>query len=282
MDCRRIDLHVHTTASDGSVSPADAVSLAREAGLSAIAVTDHDTVSGYAGAAEAGRTLGIEVIPGIELSTRYEGPLHILGYFIDCENIVLTAALRSNVDDRDARNEKLIALMRSDGICVTYDAMKDRFGDVVGKPHFAEILVENGVCSDVQDAFTRYLGKGMKYWIPRTTVPMERCIEIIKIAGGIPVIAHPFEYKYEKKSLSGLIESCVRAGAAGIECRHSSHTPGQMAYLELLSGEYGLLKTGGSDFHGDPKPDVRIGTGKGLVTVPYSWLEELKKAAGRA
>lgn len=273
----RVDLHIHTTASDGSSSPSETVCRAKGAGLSAIAITDHDTVSGYAEAAEAGKENGIEVIPGIELSTRFDGPFHVLGYFIDCENEELNRVLSQIVEDRDIRNEQIISKMRSDGIGITYDRMKERFGNVIGRPHIAEILVENGICRDVSDAFEHFVGKGMRYWFPRTTIPPERCIELILHAGGIPVIAHPFEYKYRQKSLPELIEFSIDHGAAGIECRHSSHTPGQMAYLELLAGEYGLLKTGGSDYHGDIKPDIKIGTGTGFVSVPSSWLERLKE-----
>lgn len=276
---KRIDLHVHTTASDGTVTPADVVALAKEASLSAIAITDHDTVLGYEEAAQAGEKLGIEVFPGIELSTKYKSAAHVLGYFIDVDNKELKKELKGIVDDRDIRNEKTVALMRQDGISITYDEMKARFGEVVGRPHFAEILVEYGLAEDSADAFRRYVGKGMRYWLPRTTIPIERCIELILTAGGIPVLAHPFEYKYEDKSLAELIEHCMAAGLQGIECRHSSHTPGQMAYLELLADEYGLFKTGGSDFHGTVKPDISLGTGKGLVSVPYTWLEKLKERA---
>lgn len=276
---KRIDLHVHTTASDGTVSPAEVVSRAKTASLSAIAVTDHDTTLGYPEAARAGAELGVEVIPGIELSTKYRRAVHILGYSIDVDNPELKKELKSIVDDRDIRNEKTVALMQRDGIPITYDEMRSRFGVVIGRPHFAEILVEYGLATDSADAFRRYVGKGMRYWLPRTTIPIERCIELILTAGGIPVLAHPFEYKYEENSLAELIEHCIAYGLQGIECRHSSHSPGQMAYLELLADEYGLLKTGGSDFHGDVKPDISLGTGKGLVSVPYRWLEKLKERA---
>lgn len=274
---KRVDLHVHTSASDGADSPEDVVRLASEAGLSAIAITDHDTVGGYDAAAAEALKRGIELIPGIELSTRCSGPVHILGYFIDPANRELQSLLNGIVADRDDRNEKTVALMRQDGIDITYQQMKERFGEVVGRPHFAQILIENGLAASTADAFERFVGKGMKYWLPRTTVPLERCVEIILTAGGIPVLAHPFEYKYESKTLPGLIEFCMTLGVRGIECRHSSHTPGEMAYLERLADEYGLLKTGGSDYHGSVKPEVSLGTGTGLVSVPHDWLEALRK-----
>lgn len=275
---KRVDLHMHTTASDGTAAPSAVVALAKEYSLSAIAVTDHDTVSGIAEACTAGQELGVEVIPGVELSTRYQGPVHILGYFIDPESPELREFLDGIVNDRDIRNEKIVALLRDDGISVTYDGMKARFGDVIGRPHFAELLIEHGLAADTKDAFDRYLAKGQKYWLPRTTIPLEKCVEMILTAGGIPVLAHPFEYKYEEKSLAELIEFCISVGVKGIECRHSSHTPGQMAYLELLAAEYGLLCTGGSDFHGDVKPGIRPGCGSGCVCVPYAWLDALREA----
>ena len=270
---KRVDLHVHTTASDGTFSPAELVSLAKESGLSAVAITDHDTVSGII------TDSVLEVVPGIELSTKYEGPVHILGYYIDPDNRELKDTLQGIVDDRDIRNEKIVNLMRSDGISITYAEMKDRFGDVVGRPHFAEILIENGVVDSPKEAFQQYLSKNQKYWFPRTTVPIDRCISLIVNAGGLAVLAHPFEYSYDKKTLPELIELCIGYGVKGIECRHSSHTPGQMAYLELLADEYGLIKTGGSDFHGSAKPNVRLGSGNGLVSVPYEWLERIKAKA---
>ena len=275
---RRIDLHVHTTASDGTFSPAETVSLAHSLGLSAIAITDHDTVSGYSEAAAEGRKLDIEVIPGIELSTNYKGAVHILGYFIDPAHPELCRELQQIIDERDSRNRRIAARMQDDGINVSYDAMKERFGGSIGRPHFAEILMEHHLASSTADAFRRFLNKGGQYWIPRTLPSLEQCITLIRAAGGIPVLAHPFEYTYQQKSLPELIEVCMGFGLQGIECRHSIHDTGQMVYLEHLADEYGLLKTGGSDFHGEVKPDIRLGCGKGLLSVPEIWLDELKRA----
>ncbi len=259
------------------MTPSEVVSEALNLHLSAIAITDHDTVSGIPEAmAAAGNSL--EIIPGIEFNTKYHGPVHILGYFINPQNNALLSLLDNIVRDRDVRNEQIIAAMQKDGIDVHYAAMKARFGEVIGRPHLATILVENGIANDVRDAFSNYIGKGMKYWFPRTTVPMEDCIRTIRDAGGIPVLAHPFEYDYSEKSLCELIELCIGFGLEGIECRHSSHTPGQMMYLEQLAAEYGLVKTGGSDFHGSVKKNIQLGTGSGLVSVPESWLEPLKSA----
>ena len=276
-----IDLHIHTTESDGTCTPTEVVTLAKEKNLAAIAITDHDGIGGYKEAAEAGEKLGVEVVPGIEISTKFFAPdrgfaVHILGYYIDVDSPELTPVLEWVVKDRDDRNRRMVELMRADGLPITYEYMHKRFGDVVGRPHFAEYLVEQGVASSIQDAFDRYVDKGRKYWLPRHFLSIERSIEIIKLAGGIPVLAHPFQYKLDDRGLRELIEHCVKSGLRGMECRYSGYTEEQSAYLEALADEYKLLKTGGSDFHGIHKPTISIGTGKGTLSVPYEFLEKLK------
>ena len=270
----RIDLHIHTSASDGADTTDKIIADSINLGLKAIAITDHDTVSGIPSSLPS----GIELVPGLEFSTKYMTKTHILGYFIDLDNKPLKDALQSIVDARDIRNEQIAAAMRSDGIQITYSEMKDRFGDVVGRPHFGEILMEEGICSSIAEAFDKYLNRGEKYWFKMKTLALEDAISLIVNAGGVAVLAHPFEYSFEKNSLSELIEYCINLGLKGIECRHSSHTPGQMAYLESIASEYGLYKTGGSDYHGNIKPDISLGSGKGFMSVPYEWLEILKSA----
>lgn len=274
---KRIDLHVHTTHSDGTLTPAETVSLASSLGLAAIAITDHDNISGYPEAKQKGDQLGVEVISGIELSTAYKGSVHLLGYCMDPSHPDLCQTVQEIIEERDIRNRKIVSLMQKDHIPVSYEEMQHRFGEAIGRPHFARILMDYSLASSVTDAFRNLLSRGQHYWVPRKTLDLPRCIQLILKAGGIPVLAHPFEYKYEEKSLPELIETCIDAGLQGIECRHSSHTPGQMAYLERLADEYGLVKTGGSDFHGTIKPDIQLGSGKGLVSVPSFWLDELKK-----
>lgn len=279
---RAIDLHVHTTASDGTLTGGEAVSLAAASGLSAIAITDHDTVSGYAEAAQAGKKLGVEVIPGIEISTKYGGAVHILGYYIDPDSEKLRPVLDWVIHDRDARNRKMAELMAADGIPVSYDEMRARFGEVIGRPHFAEVLVELGLASGVQDAFDRYVEKGQKYWLPRNFLSIERSIEIIKEAGGVPVLAHPFQYKRDDAGLRELIEHCMAHGLRGIECRYTGYDAQMVGYLEQLADEYGLVKTGGSDFHGENKPHISLGHGlHGELDVPMPFLDALKEEIGK-
>ena len=277
----RIDLHVHTTASDGTESPSAVVALAKQSGLSAIAVTDHDCVSGYREALEAGNALGVEVVPGIEISTKYGGAVHILGYFVDPESEHLQPVLEWIVKDRDLRNRRMAEMMRADGIDVDYDEMKQRFGDVVGRPHFARILVESGKAESIKDAFDKYVEKGKKYWLPRNFIDIESSIQIILDAGGVPVLAHPFQYKRDDAGLRELIQHCMECGLRGMECRYSGYTPEQENYLEALAEEYSLIRTGGSDFHGSNKPHIQLGSGTGGLDVPYEFLSGLKDAAGK-
>lgn len=278
----QIDLHIHSTASDGTCTPAEIAALAARQGLAAVALTDHDTVLGYPELARAAAALGLETVPGIEISTKYGGAVHILGYYIDPHSPALEPVLNWVVRDRDERNEKMCALMAADGLPVSYADMKKRFGEVIGRPHFADLLVELGLASSVRDAFDRYVEKGQRYYVPRTILPIEHAIEIIRLSGGVPVLAHPFQYKRDDTGLRELLECCMALGLKGMECRYSGYTPEQSAYLEALAAEYHLVKTGGSDFHGSNKPHITLGTGiENNLSVPLEWLEQLKALAGK-
>ena len=273
---REIDLHIHTTSSDGTCTPREAVKRASVLGLRAIAITDHDTISGHREAITAGKEFGVEVVPGIEVSTKYGAAVHILGYYI--ERLVPTLA--EMINDRDIRNEKIASLMEADGLPVSYMEMKKRFGEAIGRPHFGRILVELGLAESVSDAFCRYLGKDKRYFVPRRIVDLDSSVEAIAHSGGVPVLAHPFQYKKNDAELRELIERCVAHGLRGIECRYSGYDAQQVAYLERLAEEYSLLKTGGSDFHGEYKPLINLGTGiAGELNVPYTWLESLREEA---
>ncbi len=277
-----IDLHVHTSASDGTTAPGDIAAAAARAGLSAIAITDHDTVDGYLEAVSSVSGSEVEIIPGIEISTRFNASVHILGYYIDPASEHLLPVLNWVIQDRDARNEKICAMMQRDGIRVDYAEMKERAGGgVIGRPHFAEILMKAGLAKDITDAFERFLNKGRRYWIARNFVPIEDSIRIILRSGGIPVLAHPFQYRLDEEELRDLIEHCLDYGLMGMECRYSGYTPQQSAYLEGLAKEYSLIRTGGSDFHGDRKPHIQLGTGTGDLYVPYDFLEEVRSAVIR-
>ena len=255
----RIDLHIHTTASDGTFTPEEVVREASRIGLAAVAITDHDTAAGYARAAAEGENCGLEVVPGIEISTKFRSAVHILGYYIDAQSPALGEVLDWMHRDREERNVKLCAMLRESGVDIDIERMHARFGDLVGRPHFAEIMIENGMAR-----------------VPRQFLPIERSIEIIREAGGTAVLAHPFQYRLDDAGLRELIEHCMESGLEGMECRYSGYDAAQTAYLEALAAEYGLVRTGGSDFHGAIKGEIRLGEGKGGLNVPYAFLEELR------
>lgn len=275
---REIDLHIHTTESDGTETPREVVRLAKALGLRAVAVTDHDTAAGWPEAAAEGERLGVEVVPGIEISTTFRGPVHILGYYIDPHSAELEPVLDWVLHDRDARNRKMAEHMAADGLPVDYDAMRERFGAAIGRPHFAELLVELGLAESVKDAFDRYVEKGQRYYEPRHFLSLERSIAIIRRSGGVPVLAHPFQYRLDDAGLRELIAYAKDCGLEGMECRYSGYDEGQTAYLLALAAEYGLCPTGGSDFHGAVKPHIALGTGiGGTLAVPYACLEGIRE-----
>ena len=271
---KRIDLHVHTTASDGTMSPAEAVAHARLLGIDAIAVTDHDTPFGIPEALDAGSALGVEVVPGIEVSVDWFGRgVHVLGYFIDPAAPSLRHLLNWVVAERRRRNEAMAAAMRADGIGVTVDELvKSSPDSVIGRPHFAAALVKLGYADDVNDAFRRYLNRGQRYYRQRTYIPLRQAMDVILDAGGKPVMAHPLQYKLPEDELLTLVGTLRDAGAVGMECLYSQYEPGQSEYLMGLAANFGLAVTGGSDFHGSRKP-IEMGT----PAVPYELLERLKE-----
>lgn len=272
---QHIDLHVHTTASDGTLTPSEAVFHARSLGLSAIAVTDHDTCEGVAEAVRAGAECGIEVVPGIEVSVEWHGEgVHLLGYFIDPDSAAMQTLLRWVIDERARRNRIIAEAMRADGIPVSIEEMERRWpGSVVGRPHFAAALTELGLAKNVSDAFDRYLSIGRKYFRRREYIPLHDAFDVIRGAGGKPVFAHPLQYRLEEPALLSLTRTLADAGAVGMECIYSGYTAEQTEYLTGLAANFGLCVTGGSDFHGARKPQIRMGE----PAVPYALLRNLKE-----
>lgn len=270
---KRIDLHNHTTASDGTFTPAEAVCNARDLGLAAIAITDHDTPAGIPAALEAGERCGVEVVPGIEVSVDYEGRgIHILGYFIDPAAPSLRRLLDWVAAERRRRNEEIAAAMRADGIRLTLSDLDG--GDerqIIGRPHFAAALVTMGYAASIDDAFARFMNRGQPYYRKRSYIPLHEGLDVIRSAGGKPVMAHPLQYRYDEDALLRLIDTLTQGGVVGMECLYSQYTPEESAYLMALARRYGLCVTGGSDFHGTRKP-IRMGTPE----VPYELLETLR------
>ncbi|HZP84676.1 MAG TPA: PHP domain-containing protein [Chthonomonadaceae bacterium] len=281
---RTIDLHAHTTASDGDQTPTELVRRAAEIGLTAIAVTDHDTTAGVAEALVAGKQYGIEVVPGIELSAEIEkGQCHMLGYLIDPQDATLLRRLEEVLDNRDARNEKIVGKLQALGCAITLDEVREiAGGEVVARPHFARVLLNKGYVGSMQEAFDVYLAKGAKAYVDRVRLSPEECIALVHGAGGVAVLAHPNNLQSDAAETEAEIARLQALGLDGIEARYSQHTPEDTARYLALADRLGLLTTGGSDFHGPSvKPTVLLGHVEGDLPAPTALLDALKaKQAG--
>lgn len=277
---RYIDLHTHSTRSDGTYTPTELVHYAVEKGLSAIALTDHDTIDGIDEALDAAKGLPIEVIPGIEYSTEYKNrDVHIVGLFIDYKSPAFQSYLAKFMQSRTDRNHKLCANLQGAGIDITYEALLSRFPDsVITRAHYAAYLLENGYVKSRKEAFDRYLGDHTPYFVHREKITPEEVITVTRQAGGIPVLAHPTLYKLGKEQLSILVSTLKAQGLMGIECLYSTYTPQEERHMNALAQAYDLLPSGGSDFHGDAKPGLDLGIGYGKLQIPESILDTLRKA----
>ena len=260
-----IDLHLHSTCSDGQDTPEELVKIAADAGIDVMALTDHDTIKGLDRAKRTAEELGVGFIPGIEISVQGGKELHILGYGVDSDSDILHQFYESNVEHRLNRRDRFIELFNKAGIPITLEKIyESNKGKSTGRSHFAKTLVDMGYASSVQDAFDRYLTTPEFYCIERPKPTAQEGIDMIKSAGGIPVLAHPYLLKLEDKPFRELLEKLISYGLRGIECNYSKHTPEQMEYYCSIASEYGLLRTCGSDYHGlDVKPDIHPGSGRG-------------------
>ncbi len=268
---RLIDLHVHTTASDGLYSPFRVVQEAHKKNLAAVAITDHDTMKGLEEAEKAAARFAVEIVPGIEFSTLYQKKeIHILGYYCNPENLLLQETLLQYQKDRRLRMEKMIDRLKEMGINVELDDVLVKVkGGIVGRPHLAAVLCQKGFCSTFEEAFSRYIGYDRPAYVGRMPFPPEKAISVIREAEGVPVLAHPGLSEED-----ALIPSLVRAGLQGIEVYHPEHDEASInRYLHFARAHH-LLITGGSDFHGE-----NIGSARavGAVTLDYLYLEALQK-----
>lgn len=273
-----IDLHTHSTFSDGSLTPEELVVEAALAKLSAVALTDHDSIGGVDRFLAACAKRGIRGVPGVEISVDGEGDesIHMLGYFIDCRSPALTAHLAEIRSDRDYRNRKIIENLNEMGLAVTLDEVSGFAGsDNVGRLHFAQALVERGYVRTREEAFDRFLAKNRPGYSGRRRLTMEQGIGLIKEARGLAVLAHPFTLGKGKQELANLVAGLASAGLDGLEAYYSHQTPKQMKVYGAIARKFGLVVTGGSDFHGAPMPDVRIGIGFGSLNVPDEVLERM-------
>lgn len=277
-DLKYIDLHTHTTASDGSMTPMELIRHAFDRGLAAVAVTDHDSVSGIGQALEEGDRLGLEVIAGVEISVYFSSEMHLLGYFLNghCGSILKT--LEDLRERREERNPKIVNKLNELGFDITMEEVNGKAeGGNVGRPHIARVMIEKGYVKSMDEAFEKYLGTGRPaYFRKDKLLPQEGIAEITR-SGGIPVLAHPFFIGLPYGQLDHLVGELAGYGLKGIEAYYSWHTEEQTSLLLRIAAKHGMLVTGGSDFHGSFKPDIEIGTGKGSLKVPYSLLTDLKK-----
>jgi len=273
-----VDLHTHSIYSDGTNSPAELVAMAEERGLRALALTDHDTVAGIAELLAAGEDSTVETIPGIELSAECgSGTMHILGYFIDPSSPVLAEMLTKVRAGRTARNIEILKKLNRLGYVLRWSDLEKHTGkDVVGRPHFAEVLVERGYVKSKKTAFDLLLAKGRPAYAERYHCTADECVGYIRAAGGIAVLAHPATIHLSDPKLRALVGELKEQGLGGIEAYYAEHRPENRKKFIGWAEELGLLCTGGSDFHGENSPDLKLGTGFGQLHVPDEALERLK------
>ncbi|SEK98354.1 PHP domain-containing protein [Paenibacillus sp. OK003] len=280
----RCDLHTHSQASDGMQPPAENVKLAKQRGLSAVALTDHDTVAGVAEAQRAGREYGIDVVSGVEVSTRAGGKdIHVLGYYVNTEDEQFLERLRGLREAREERNHLIIAKLQELGLEISWQEVIDGLGrplepdESIGRPHMADVLVRKGYAADMRDAFNRYLAEGQPGYVSVPRVAPEDACQWIKDAGGAAVIAHPGLYR-DDELVRRILED---SRPDGIEVVHSDHGPEEERRYAELAREFGLIQTGGSDYHGVRQGVVFHGD-LGSKTVTIDVLNKLRAAAGKS
>jgi predicted metal-dependent phosphoesterase TrpH len=274
----RIDLHTHTNYSDGTFSPREAVSLARDRRIDVLAVTDHDTTRGLGEAFEAGADLGVEIVPGVEFSAVYEGEgVHILCYYMDVEDSALGAELLRLQGDRFRRGERMVEKLQELGYPITFDRVREiaKGGNVI-RPHVAQALVEAGVVATAKEAFTEDLiGSGGRAYVEKHALHPREALELIHLAGGVCVLAHPGTFRETKPVPASLIEELAGAGLDGIEALHPEHTPEVEARYVEVAERLDLFYTGSSDCHGTRYEPVRMG----MRATPPEQFERLQERA---
>jgi len=267
----KADLHTHTRASDGLHTPTELVQMARDKGLEAVAVTDHDTVAGVSEAVAVGRQLGVDVLPGVEISTLYEGvEVHVLGYAVDIEDPVFLRRLEELRNVRDVRNRMIVERLQQLGIDIHLDEVyaKRQYGGNVGRPHIAAELVELGVVRTIAEAFDRFLAQGRPAYVPRPKLDPAEAIAVVKAAGGVPVLAHPGLIGDDR-----LVRAAIAAGVMGIEAYHTDHSELQQEFYARWGRDAGLVVTGGTDSHGPGGTRTVV---PGSVSVGMDVVEKLK------
>jgi predicted metal-dependent phosphoesterase TrpH len=279
------DLHCHSTASDGTWRPCEVIRAAKRIGLRAIALTDHDTLAGVPEAAEEAKHLGVEFIPGCEISL--DGPpgtFHMIGLLVDPSDRLLGERLDFVRRGREDRNAQILEKLAALGIPMTQEEVDaEAGGDVVGRPHFARVLVKRGVVRDFKEAFDRFLGKNRPAYAERDRLSLPDAIEAIHGAGGVAAVAHPFTLGFpDDAATEAWFREAAAAGVDAIETEVTEHSRSDAERYRAMARRCGMLESGGSDFHGENKKNTDVGTGKGSLRVPYAFLEAMKvRAAAR-
>ena len=268
---RTIDLHVHSNYSDGTCSPAELIQTASTCGLSAMALTDHDTVEGIPALLEAAKETdaALEIVPGTELSVEFrERDIHIVGLFIDYTHQGFHEMSEEMIARREARNAEMAERFRDDGIPIAIEDLKAGNADtVVTRAHFARRLIELGIVKNSAEAFKRYLNPQSPYYVPRKYITREQGIRMILEAGGVPILAHPLLYHLNEQEIRSLLSELKQYGLLGLEVKYSTYSKQDEAFAQKLAREFELLPSGGSDFHGSNKPAISLGTGMGNLAV---------------
>lgn len=270
-----IDLHVHSTCSDGTLTPEAVVQLAIENGIRVIALTDHDTAEGVSRAQKAAGC-SLDVIPGIEISAEWKGnEIHILGLDIDPDHPALKEYQDEFVREKEIRNAKIAQKITEAGCPITVEEVEQRFpGAIIGRPHYARIMMEKGFVTSVNAAFAAYLGDHGPCYVGRRRIDVRDAVKLIRKCGGHPVMAHPFQYGFSKDLLESIVNLLTEDGLEGLECYYPRYTATDSDRLCKMAKRHGLFVTGGSDFHGANKPEIQLGSGvNGNLRVNYELLE---------
>jgi len=277
-----IDLHTHSTASDGSLSPSELVALAAKKGLAAVALTDHDTLAGLPEAREAGEAHGIEVIAGVELSVADgDRGVHILGLFLPDRPGPLASALAYLRERRHNRNRLILDKLRTLGVPVAYEAVTSLAKGAVGRPHIAQALVAMGAVTSFKEAFTRYLGTHGRAYVPKDKLPLAQAVSLLHEEGALTVLAHPYILGFAGPALAEAVGRYRDAGMDAIEALYTEHSQAQTLEYLALARRFGLAISGGSDFHGAAKPEVELGRGRGNLRVDITILDLLRARLAR-
>lgn len=275
-----VDLHIHSTASDGSMTPTEIVRYAKKIGLVAIALTDHDTVDGIEQAMEESKRVGLEVVPGVEISLDYNTEMHMLGYFFNDGYKKLEPLLKRFRIGREQRNPRIIEKLNTMGFDISNEeVIAEAQGRVLARPHIASVMVKKGYVKTVAEAFDKYISNGKTAYVKRDSLTPKEGIRAIKEAGGLPVLAHPIHLKLDLEDMDILLSQLVLKGLMGVETYYVDNSREDTINFLKLAQKHNIIATGGSDFHGSFKPDIKMGEGRGNLQVPYVAFRDLRRLA---